>query len=189
MLTLVVNLPERWDETANVFVKPETVILHLEHSLKAMREWEAMFHKPFNKREKRTALESNMYLLCMHEGDPIPIDTFNYLTPEQTKVIEYYMTDPHTAYPKESKKEGEGTIYKSYSVEHIYSWMFELGIPLECETWHINNLMGVINCMAKRREAANNKGKKNRPKNNNVVPNSRERFEENQRRRRELNME
>lgn len=68
---------------------------------------------------------------------------------DEIKIIQY-INDPMTAakisqkeVDKATKKAKRGQGDKMYS-DLIYYWMFEFGIPKDCEKWHLNRLLNLI---------------------------------------------
>ena len=64
------------------------------------------------------------------------------ITPKMFSKINEYISDPMSATYFNNKQE-RGSNQKIVS-ELIYYWMISLGIPFECEKWHLNRLMALI---------------------------------------------
>ena len=142
MLEIKIEGSEAWDETNQVFVQTKPCVLTLEHSLISISKWEAKWHKPYLSSRELTREESIDYVRCMTVGK-IPDDSvYNFLTINDFKKINDYVTDPMSAtYFKKNGKDGSNEKIVS---ELIYYWMIALGIPFECEKWHLNRLLALI---------------------------------------------
>ena len=70
-------------------------------------------------------------------------NTYNALTSENIEAIKGYMEDPMTAttISQKNKKRGQNRVITS---ELIYAWMAILRIPYQCEKWHLNRLLTLI---------------------------------------------
>lgn len=144
MLKLVVHTsPEGWDEEKEEFVKPETTVLRLEHSLVALSKWESKWHKPFFSKEEKTPEETLDYIKCMTIDEDINPNAYRYLTKENTEEIFRYINDSMTA-TTFKEKEGKGGRGGIITTEIVYWWMTQLNIPVEFEKWHINRLLTLV---------------------------------------------
>lgn len=145
MYLLKIEGQELFDSETNRFINLPPVTLHLEHSLVAISKWESKYKTQLLSNKEKTNEQMAYYIQCMvieniENLNPI---YFSCLTRNQVREIEEYMSDAHTGttLPKQRKKPGRG---ETMSAELIYYWMFSNGIPKECETWHINNLLTLI---------------------------------------------
>lgn len=145
---------------------PKDVHLELEHSLISLRKWESRTHKPFLGEEKKTAEETIEYIKCMTlnkiHADPI---CYNYIPEEELNRIREYIGDSMTAtWFGNSKGETGGPRKKeTVTAEIVYYWMVELGIPMEYERWHLNQLITLIKVITIKRKEMDPKNKKKRP--------------------------
>lgn len=164
------------------YVDVKKTELQLEHSLVSLRKWEQKWHIRFIEREEeksnKTPEQTIDYIRCMTLNKNIDPDVYNFIPKEELQKIEDYIRDPMTAttFSKDpndeinrAKKSREGI-----SAELIYYWMIMLGIPFECEKWHLNTLLTLIRVI-------NVKNKK--PKKTDAQALARSRREENLRRR------
>lgn len=159
MLKLKIMGRQYWDPVKAEFFRTPDTELRLEHSLFSLAKWENNWHVPFlSNAEKMTKEQLIDYLRCMTVGKDEPTEVYNRLTREQYQAIQEYMEDPATATwfrgeakPSEWKNGGRakprprarkgGT---ETTAEVIYAQMFTLGIPKECEMWHLNRLLTLI---------------------------------------------
>ena len=70
--------------------------------------------------------------------------------------IDSYINDPHTA-TTFSNSNKSGCSNEFITSELIYYWMVELGIPFECQKWHLNRLLTLIKIVSIKRDSKNNK--------------------------------
>lgn len=156
MLTLKVRGKEMWDEKKEEFVYTGGGTLHLEHSLVAISKWEASHRRSFLSGGQKTAEEMADYIKCMSVGD-CDESIFDSLTNENITEIFEYIESPMTAtYLREDR--GGGSSSEKVTSELIYYWMITLGIPFECQYWHVNRLMTLIRvCAAKNRSGKHSK--------------------------------
>lgn len=143
MLKITVPATEYFDETKQLFVNiPEETLL-LEHSLYTISKWESKWHKAFLSKKEKTAEEVNDYIRCMTMNEKVNPMVYLGLTAENHKQIKDYLEAKMTATclpeHKEEKKSGDTT-----TAELIYYWMVSLQIPFECQHWHINRLLTLI---------------------------------------------
>ena len=146
MLLIVIpaSQQEYWDETNEEFVyrtvgKEQT--LQLEHSLISLSKWESKWHKSFIHSEK-TDEEYLDYIKCMTINSNVDSDVYDRLTPENIKEITDYIHNPMTA--TTFRKTNENPSREIVTSEIIYYWMVTFNIPFECEKWHINRLLTLI---------------------------------------------
>ncbi len=138
---------EFWDEKEEDFVYVESKkeqILQLEHSLVSLSKWESKWCKPFFSKKEKSYDETIDYIKCMTLNKNINSDIYLLLTEDNIRQIYEYINAPMTATvfyndPNENKG-GRETI----TSELIYYWMIALNIPFECQKWHINRLMTLI---------------------------------------------
>ena len=148
MLEIVVPETELYNEDGGRFVIVKETTLQLEHSLISISKWESKWHKPFLKQtEKRTVEEMKDYVKCMTLTQKVPDITFDCLTEENLLAIKKYINDPMTAstVSKNDSKASSGVNNgTSITSELIYCDMISLGIPFECQKWHLNRLLMLI---------------------------------------------
>lgn len=144
MLRLTIPLsPEGWDEEKQEFVEPKTITLNLEHSLISLSKWESKWCKPFLSKEPKTIDETIDYIRCMTLSKKMDETVYGRLTNDNIKTINSYIESPMTAttFNNLSNKSPSREIITS---EIIYYWMIMLGIPFECQKWHLNRLLTLI---------------------------------------------
>ena len=147
-MPIVVTVPksEVYDEENDIFyeIKNE-VTLVMEHNLIAISRWESKFHKPYLTKDTKTNEEILYYLECMTITKGVESYVYRCIPKSELLRITEYINDPMTGTTvRESpyaKKQGKEEIQ---SAELLYYYMFKLGIPKECENWHLNRLMTLM---------------------------------------------
>lgn len=151
MLTITVVLSEGLDERTNEFVTVESAILKLEHSLFSLSKWESFYKKPFLNEEKKTSEEAMAYFKCMTLTPDVPDEVFNKLSQKNVDEINEYMNATVTAtwFSKSVKK---GPQRETITAEIIYYWMVGVGLPFECQYWHLDRLLTQIRVINEKNE-------------------------------------
>lgn len=142
MLQLIIPANELWDERRQEFIQIDSQVLELEHSLVSLSKWESKWNKAFLSKEPKTYEESIDYIRCMTLTQNVNPDTYLGLTNAQINEVNNYIEAPMTATTvnnKNSKRSRE-----IVTSELIYYWMISLQIPFECQYWHLNRLMTLI---------------------------------------------
>lgn len=146
MLELTIPEEKLFDEKTEEFINVKETHLRMEHSLSSVRRWESVWHKPFLDGKEKTTEEllDYMHYMCL---DPIedPI-VFMVMRPSNVQKVIAYINDPMTA-TWFSNNHRIGASLRSGEVitaEIIYYWMFTLNVPLELETWHLNQLLTLL---------------------------------------------
>lgn len=148
MLTIVIPKTELYDEVLNEFTIVKEQKLVLEHSLVSVSKWESKWHKPFFDRKEKTIEETLDYIRCMSINPVDPI-VFQCIQPAMIAQINAYIEDPMTATTISEQHKGNREVI---TAEIIYYWMVALNIPFECQKWHLNRLLTLINvCSIKSR--------------------------------------
>lgn len=140
MLTIVIPETELYDEVLNEITIVKEQKLVLEHSLVSISKWESKWHKPFFSRTEKTKEETIDYIRCMSVNQVDP-NIYKCLTLNHIKQVNIYIEDPMTATKINSQKKSNEVI----TAEIIYYWMVALNIPFECQKWHLNRLLTLIN--------------------------------------------
>lgn len=154
MYTVRIADTETWDPVNRVRTIYKGGTFSIEHSLLSMRKWEQKYHMSFVKRTDSNSMTDEEfvdYVRMMTIDDNV--DPSIYLTLLKVKNtsaiwigIYNYINDPMTAIKFPKEPDDGATVFN----ETIYDWMIELGIPFECETWHLNNLISLIKYRTRR---------------------------------------
>lgn len=145
MLHLTIPGIEMYDEEKEEFIKFKEQKLQLEHSLVSITKWEGEWNKPFLSNDKKTQLETLDYIRCMTITQNVSEDTYRLLTPSNLDDINKYIERPMTATTIFNNKKKGGFSREIITSEIIYYWMVALNIPFECQKWHLNRLLTLIN--------------------------------------------
>jgi hypothetical protein len=116
--------------------------IELEHSLVSVSKWEAITEKPFLSNGVKTDEDVLLYIRCMCRS-PISNEKFvEALTAEDLSNINNYINAKQTAtWFSEDRNPRSREVVTS---ELIYYWMIAMGIPFECQHWHLNRLLTLI---------------------------------------------
>lgn len=148
MLEITVPAAEFYDSANERFVSSKETKLILEHSLLSISKWEALTNKSLLKEFESKSIDQNEfreYIRCMTINKQSSSLIYNCLTADNYRQIIEYMNLPMTATTISNHKRGpRSSKNKIVTSEVIYSWMVINGIPFECEKWHINRLLTLI---------------------------------------------
>lgn len=143
---LKITVPERelWDEQKQEFIKTPKQELVLEHSLVSLSKWETIWQKPFITKEQKTIEETISYVKCMTITQNVNPIVFYCLTEENINAVNEYIESPMTATWFSDKGNRRSRSREQVTSELIYYWMIALNIPFECQKWHLNRLLTLI---------------------------------------------
>ena len=142
---LPITLPEArmFNEQTETFIRVPAVTLKLEHSLISIAKWESKWQKSYLSSNGLTSEEFMDYIRCMSLDPNIDRETLLRLTKNDLAIIIAYIKAPMTA-TTFSKLSNEPRNHDIITAEIVYYWMVSFGIPFECEKWHINRLLTLI---------------------------------------------
>lgn len=157
MLEITVKASEYFDDRTQTFINIPEQTLQLEHSLYTISKWESKWHKAFLGKKEKTPEESIDYIKCMTLTENVNPMVYIGLSQENNQqIIDYINAKVSATYLPDRKEEKSGDTVTS---ELIYYWMVSLQIPFECQYWHLNRLLTLIQvCNIKNKPAK--KGKK-----------------------------
>lgn len=143
MLKLTIPKWEYFNEKTGEFILVKEVELSLEHSLVSISKWESIWHKAFLKNEDKSLEETISYIKCMTLTPNVPDIAYSGLTEKNLKQIQEYIENPMTAtwFSEDKNKRHSREVVTS---ELIYYWMIALNIPFECQKWHLNRLLTLV---------------------------------------------
>ena len=144
MLTITIPEREYYNEETNEFIKTKAQKLRLEHSLVSISKWESKWKKPFIGNDEKSLEESIDYIRCMTITQNVKNEVYNRLTQKNMDDISSYIEEEMTATTFNDLK-SKKTNNEIVTSEIIYYWMIALNIPLECQKWHLNRLLTLIN--------------------------------------------
>jgi hypothetical protein len=143
VLRLTVVTAEGFDDETGQFVDASSVTLELEHSLLSLSKWESKWETPFLGDKPKTNEQVLDYVCMMSSSGEIPPEVLVHMGPEHFNAINDYINAKMTATtfyePKKPPKSSEVV-----TSELIYYWMIALGIPFECQEWHLERLLTLI---------------------------------------------
>lgn len=142
MLRIIVPGGEYYDSSKQEFLYSKDTELQMEHSLISVSKWESRWHKAYNTKREKTAEELLDYFKCM-TINRVDQEVYDRLTTKNIEDIINYINEPMTAvyFPTHEDQRGSGDVVTS---EVLYYYMVTLGIPFECEKWHLNRLIALI---------------------------------------------
>ena len=143
MLKLTIPSIEMYDEVLDEFITTRPFSIQLIHSLVSISKWESKWKKAFLSKDKKTVEETIDYIRCMTITQNVPPEVYDRLTNDNIKSINEYIEAPMTATIINNK--GGKTSREVITSEVIYYWMISLNIPFECQKWHLNRLLTLIN--------------------------------------------
>lgn len=142
MLELTIPRRTFFKESTSEFIEFNETKLKLEHSLISLSKWESKFKKPFLSDNKHSKQEMLCYIECMSLNPNLDSTIYNTIPNDLYSKICEYIEDSMTATTISDK---DSSLNRDIiTSEIIYYWMIELGIPFECEKWHLNRLMTLI---------------------------------------------
>lgn len=137
---------EMFNEETKEFIPIDGGTITLEHSLVAIRDWEAIHHTNFIGNKNITSEQLIDYIKCMCVQNPEDAEKINYITSSQMDEIAAYMEDTMTAQKFRTKGKQNRDII---TAEKIYGWMIMNQMPIaEFEHWHINRLLTLLRVCA-----------------------------------------
>jgi hypothetical protein len=142
MLRLIVAMTEDFNEEASEFVSSQTVVLELEHSLVSLSKWESKWELPFLGSQEKSNEHVLDYVRMMFSGDVFPEHLIAKLTENNFADINTYINARMSATWFSDEKTTSSR--EIITAELIYYWMIALGIPFECQDWHLNRLLTLI---------------------------------------------
>ena len=144
MLEITIPGTEEWDENKEEFITIKETTLRLEHSLVSLSKWESRWGKPFLDSEDKTIEETLDYIRCMTLTQNVDPNVYYGLTSENVKQVEAYILAPMTATTISRRNNKIFGPKETITSELIYYWMIALNIPFECQKWHLNRLITLI---------------------------------------------
>ena len=142
MLELTIPRRTFFNESTSEFMEFNETKLKLEHSLISISKWESKNKKPFLSDKKHSKTDIMDYIECMSLDSNVDPMVYRTIPDDFYQIITDYIEDPMTATTiSDSDSTNKNDIITS---EIIYYWMVELGIPFECQKWHLNRLLTLI---------------------------------------------
>lgn len=175
MIEIVIPKTEAFDEATNRFIRVPETKLRLEHSLVSVHRWESKYCKPFLERNKVDPSKMTTeelreydeelieYIRCMTMDKQVDPNIYYAIPKSELIRINEYIQSPMTAHTVVRKKPNGGRKKEPITSELIYYWMIQFGIPFECERWHLNQLLALIDTCGEeidKQNAKNGTGKK-----------------------------
>ena len=143
MLRVTIPPVELFDEAKQEFVWSNAYELQLEHSLVSLSKWESKWCKPFLSKGNKTNEETIDYIRCMTISQNVDPLAYKFISQSVIDQITDYIDAPMTAttFAKDKSTPNREVI----TSEIIYYWMISFNVPFECQKWHLNRLLTLIN--------------------------------------------
>ena len=143
MLQITIPATSLWDERREIFIDTKEQTLQLEHSLVSLSKWESKWLKPFLSKDPKTIEETIDYIRCMTITQNVDQNVYYALTNNNIEQVNNYIDAPMTATTFRNNPNAKPN-REIITAELIYYWMIALGIPFECQKWHLNKLLTLI---------------------------------------------
>jgi hypothetical protein len=145
MLKIKIPDQELFNDANQEFIKVKGRELSLEHSLVSLSKWESRFHRPFLTKEDKTRAETIEYIKFMTITQNVSDNVFKTINSKIINEVSAYIEDPMTATSFSEHEQKRKINREVITAEIIYYWMVALQIPMECQKWHLNRLLTLIN--------------------------------------------
>lgn len=143
MLKIIIPATESWNAKDEIFVYTKETSLNLEHSLISLSKWESKWKIPFLSTKNFSIEQTLDYVRFMTLNKDVPPFIYKNLGKTNMQLINNYIEDEMTA---TTFNNFQGIKNREIiTSEIIYYWMIALNIPMECEKWHLNRLLTLIN--------------------------------------------
>lgn len=142
---MIYEKPGTWNGTSKKLIRIPAIHLELEHSLRSIAKWESKWHVSFLDRPGMTPEEFQDYCRCMIINKVKVPNAHLYIPKKEIRRITDYMTDPMSARVVRERPGKKGAM-RITTCEYFYFLMARYHIPYECENWHFNRLMALIDC-------------------------------------------
>ncbi len=162
---LIINVEEQefYDSKKEEFFNTKPFTVRMEHSLISITKWESYWEKPYLATPGITKgifgpVEERHYFKCMIIGDALDYIP-DILLQNYSKEIKTYVNKRYSA-TTVYRKGPPAPSRQIITTELIYYWMIRFGIPLECQRWHFNRLLMLIDVCNIKEQSASKKGGK-----------------------------
>lgn len=160
MLEITVPETQFFNEKTYEFVTVPKAKLLLEHSLISVSKWESKWCVPFLG-TTMTPEQLFYYTKCMCINKGIEDRVFQAIPSEAYEQIKAYIDSPMSATTINTNKQRPGRGGpKRMTSEYIYYLMVANDIPFDCEKWHLNRLINLLEICAINNQADNKMSKK-----------------------------
>lgn len=143
MLRITVPGVEFFDDANQEFITSDEVVLELEHSLVSLSVWESKWERAFLGPTKKSTEETLDYIRAMTLTPEIPPEVYSRLSNENLSEINDYINAKMTA-TTVNEGPAKPQSRELVTAEVIYYWMITLGVPFECQYWHLERLLMLI---------------------------------------------
>jgi len=142
VLVLKLEKQELWDEQTSSFSYAEEATIELEHNLVSVYQWESKWKKPFLAKNEKTNAEVIDYIKCMTKN-VVEDNVYDRLTSKHYEAINKYIDDIMTAttFHNQDNKNGNSSVM---TAELLYYYMTAFNIDFQCQYWHLNRLLTLI---------------------------------------------
>ena len=142
------EIPGSWDGHKKRLLTVPAIHLELEHSLLSISKWESKWKIPFVENQQMTVEQFRDYVRCMTMNRQKDQSVYQYLRQADANKIAAYIHDPMTARRLTTMKNNQnrGPSRVQMTSEYFYFLMIQHGIPFECEKWHFERLLALIDC-------------------------------------------
>lgn len=144
MLEITIPATDLWDDELEEFIPVKECTLLLEHSLISVSKWESKWHKAFMTKNNKTHEEIIDYVRCMTLTKNVDENVYYALTDKNISQIQQYIDNPMSATIINKPSKNGKTNNDVLTSEVIYYYMIAAQIPFECEKWHLNRLIKLI---------------------------------------------
>lgn len=152
-ITIHISKASFFDEKKLEFIDIPEQDVEMEYSLYTISKWEAKWHKPFLSNlesHKKTQEEAFDFVRCMCLDENINPLALSCISQAEQDRLSAYIKDSHTA---TTVKQKEGPKNREImTTELIYYNMFQAQIPIECEHWHLNRLLKLLEVFSAKQE-------------------------------------
>lgn len=158
MLQIKIEDQEFYDEDKNEFITVPSQTIELEHSLLSLSLWESKWEIPFLSDKPMTYEQEVDYIKCMTLTKDVKPEVYRSLSIENINTIFDYIKRKMTATMVNQQNKSRSR--EIITAEIIYYWMVALQIPFECQTWHLNRLLMLIDVCSIKNQPPKKMGRK-----------------------------